>query len=45
MAVNGEGKQVWVVIQWCGDFFIYKGILMMYEMVQRWDSSLGKSEL
>ena len=41
--VNGKVKRAWFVFQWCGG--IYKGILMVYGMLQYWGSSLVKSEV
>jgi len=41
VVVNGKGERAWLVVQWCGDF--YKGVVVVYEMLQCYDSSLVKS--
>ena len=43
VAVNGEGKRAWFVARWCCNF--YKGVVLVYEMLQRWGLSLVKSEV
>ena len=44
VAVNGEGKPAcWVVVRWYSGF--YKGVVVVYEMLKCWSSSLVKSEV